>query len=144
MYFSIASIDFQAPYVLSGSSDRHLRLYDVTNMQGWSTSPEQNDTVANPPISQASQVLPQNPVVVCNSCGSPNPQSNGTDGSQETATIVPQPHEDLVRSVALGDEVVVSGSYDMTVKVMLLSSLLCCLTNFWKCIRFGIGRQEQC
>lgn len=36
----IASIDFKPPYILSGSSDKHLRLIDMTTCQGWSTSPD--------------------------------------------------------------------------------------------------------
>ena len=37
-----------APYVVSGSSDKHLRLFDITTFQGWSTSPEyEGDALAD-------------------------------------------------------------------------------------------------
>ncbi len=97
----IASIDYRHPFVLSGSSDKHIRLLDVMTSQGWSTSPSADKQV---------QVTAR--AVICEACGS---ASSGGE--------VPQPpprrraHEDLVRSVALNAEVVVSGSYDFTVKV---------------------------
>ena len=40
MLCRIASIDFKPPFILSGSSDRHLRLFDATTLKGWSTTRE--------------------------------------------------------------------------------------------------------
>ncbi|KAI0807922.1 WD40 repeat-like protein [Fomes fomentarius] len=97
----IASIDFRHPFVVSGSSDKHIRLVDVITRQGWSTSP-----TADPKPAASSTT------VVCEACGR-NPSSG--------EALQPQPrrraHEDLVRSVALSSDLVVSGSYDFTVKV---------------------------
>ncbi|KAJ7355866.1 WD40 repeat-like protein [Mycena albidolilacea] len=107
----IASIDFMAPYVVSGSSDKHLRLFDITTFQGWSTSPEYD--VGSPP---AAPLAPGS--VVCSACGS----TGGTLGrggphGQRAATRRCAVHSDLVRSVALGPDFVLSGSYDLTIKV---------------------------
>lgn len=98
----IASIDFKPPFVLSGSSDKHLRLLDITTSQGWCTSPEV-DANRRPSLSAGG---------VCEACGS---------------TVAPSPpqlpanrqraHQELVRSVSLNSDFVVSGSYDFTVKV---------------------------
>ncbi|EEB97167.1 hypothetical protein MPER_03565, partial [Moniliophthora perniciosa FA553] len=49
----IASIDFRPPFVLSGSSDKHLRLFDITTLQGWSTSPDAHQH-SHPPAAGAS------------------------------------------------------------------------------------------
>ncbi|GJE96413.1 F-box/WD repeat-containing protein [Phanerochaete sordida] len=95
----LAAIDFEAPYVLSGSSDKHLRLVDIATGRGWSTSPDIDEAVGV----QATAGAP------CPACGgAPKPP----------APRVPQKtHEDLVRSVVLNADFVVSGSYDHTVKV---------------------------
>ncbi|KAJ7792444.1 WD40 repeat-like protein [Mycena olivaceomarginata] len=98
----IASIDFMAPYVVSGSSDKHLRLFDITTFQGWSTSPEYD--VGSPP---AAPLAPGS--VVCSACGS--------TGWRRTTARRCAVHSDLVRSVALGPDFVLSGSYDLTIKV---------------------------
>ncbi|KAI0658826.1 WD40 repeat-like protein [Cubamyces menziesii] len=100
----IASVDFRHPFVLSGSSDKHIRLLDVTTLQGWSTSPSADK---QPPV-----VAEMGRGIVCEACG------NST-GPGESSQPLPRrrAHEDLVRSVALGSEFVVSGSYDFTVKV---------------------------
>ncbi|KAL1737046.1 WD40-repeat-containing domain protein [Schizophyllum commune] len=105
----IASIDFKLPYVLSGSSDKHLRLFDVLNASGWSTCPPEpagtSLTAETPgipsPDTPTSTSMRQ---VACPTCGA----SVALRGGQ---------HDDLVRSVALGSEFVVSGSYDLTIKV---------------------------
>ena len=83
--------------MLSGSSDKHLRLVDATTGRGWSTSPEMDET------SGARTARGD----ACKACGS-IPQADRLE--QKT-------HEDLVRSVVLNTDFVVSGSYDHTVKV---------------------------
>lgn len=111
----IASIDFKPPIVLSGSSDKHLRLFDITSLQGWSTSPEYDGTT---PASNTSLPFPliSTPGLVCQTCGSsgvqptPLPQPS-TDGGGRCI------HGDLVRSVAVGYDFVLSGSYDLSIKV---------------------------
>lgn len=97
MVLSLASIDYQAPYVLSGSSDKHLRLIDISTGRGWSTSPEMDET-------SPSQFAQGN---ICKTCGSV---------PQPGRTVQQKTHEDLVRSVVLNSDFVVSGSYDHTVK----------------------------
>ena len=112
----IASIDFKLPYVLSGSSDKHLRLFDVLNASGWSTCPPEpagtSLTAETPgipsPDTPTSTSMRQ---VACPTCGA----SVALRGGQ---------HDDLVRSVALGSEFVVSGSYDLTIKVRNDSSVV--------------------
>ncbi|EPQ57897.1 WD40 repeat-like protein [Gloeophyllum trabeum ATCC 11539] len=98
----LASIDFKYPMVLSGSSDKHLRFFNVVTGQGWSTSPDLDNTPA--PLAS----LPPSPsptaTTMCEACGVVKRRREN-------------PHTDLVRSVALGDEFVISGSYDFTVKV---------------------------
>ncbi|KAK0211243.1 WD40 repeat-like protein [Desarmillaria ectypa] len=115
----IASIDFKLPYVLSGSSDKHLRLFDITTLQGWSTSPdvplEGNAPATNTPLTATF------PLAgglagghVCRTCGSTNVQPAAAASSHVETRCM---HGDLVRSVALGDDFVMSGSYDLTIKV---------------------------
>ncbi|KDQ61071.1 hypothetical protein JAAARDRAFT_191189 [Jaapia argillacea MUCL 33604] len=104
MYYacSIASIDFLFPYVLSGASDQHLRLFNITKGQGWSTSPELDSSpIPLPPP------LPSDHV--SEACGS---SRDCDEGVRERPR-----HWGLVRSVALSDEWAVSGSYDLSVKV---------------------------
>ncbi|KAF8236240.1 WD40 repeat-like protein [Tricholoma matsutake] len=118
----IASIDFHPPFILSGSSDKHLRLVDMTTLQGWSTSPEyqyENNSPSNVdhlPFPFVSPTLAANSGgrLLCQICGSDNvhPVPNRSE-----ATDMPSTHGDLVRSVALGADFVVSGSYDLTIKV---------------------------
>ncbi|KAJ7481063.1 WD40 repeat-like protein [Mycena galericulata] len=100
----IASIDFMAPYVVSGSSDKHLRLFDITTFQGWSTSPEYDGTPSPAPLAAGA--------AVCAACGS-------TAGAAHPPRTPAQRcvHADLVRSVALGKDFVLSGSYDLSIKV---------------------------
>ncbi|TCD68452.1 hypothetical protein EIP91_010738 [Steccherinum ochraceum] len=91
----IASIDFKLPYILSGSSDKHLRLVDITTSLGWCTSPDSVTTSG-----------------VCETCGNAVAPAAPHLSSQRRRA-----HQDLVRSVALNYDFVVSGSYDFTVKV---------------------------
>ncbi|CDO70011.1 hypothetical protein BN946_scf184354.g13 [Trametes cinnabarina] len=91
------------PYVLSGSSDKHIRLLDVSNLQGWSTSPSADK---QPPV-----VAALGRGVICEACG-----TSRSPGETSQPPPRRRAHEDLVRSVALGSEFVVSGSYDFTVK----------------------------
>ncbi|KZT69832.1 WD40 repeat-like protein [Daedalea quercina L-15889] len=93
----IAAIDFKFPFVLTGSSDKHLRMLDLRNSTGWSTAPPYRTA----PAASGS--------VVCQMCGN-NPHLAGTRPPNRE-------HEELVRSVALSHELSVSGSYDFTVKV---------------------------
>ncbi|KAF8205528.1 quinon protein alcohol dehydrogenase-like superfamily [Mycena galopus ATCC 62051] len=106
----IASIDFMAPYVVSGSSDKHLRLFDITTFQGWSTSPEYD--VGPPP---AAPLAPDG--VVCTVCGSTGAGVAVGRGPGQRAAAQRCVHSDLVRSVTLGPDFVLSGSYDLTIKV---------------------------
>ena len=100
---SIASIDFSPPLLVSGSSDKHLRVFDVTTGMGWTTVP---DLHAPAPA-------------VCHVCGA-------TDGTASDANRAEMcVHMDLVRSVALGEEFVISGSYDLSIKVRCLAGHLC-------------------
>lgn len=100
----IASVDFRHPFVLSGSSDKHIRLLDVSSLQGWSTSPSADN---KPPV-----VSPELGRGVCEACGNNTPAAEASQPPPRRRA-----HEDLVRSVALGSDFVVSGSYDFTVKV---------------------------
>lgn len=105
----LAAIDFQSPYVLSGSSDKHLRLLDITSGQGWTTSPDLYES-EDSPATQSTDV--------CRTCGSAV-QTGVSRGVPQTT------HKDLVRSVVLNQDFVVSGSYDHTVKV-IAGSKWCC------------------
>jgi WD40 repeat protein len=107
----IASIDFQGPsHVVSGSSDRHLRVFDVATNGGWGTA-DNHDTAAAAALAGTG--------ATCTSCG----QSRTESGSASVRTVAEREravHGDLVRSVALGEDWVVSGSYDKTIKVETL------------------------
>ncbi|KAJ7286478.1 WD40 repeat-like protein [Mycena rebaudengoi] len=98
----IASIDFMPPYVVSGSSDKHLRLFDITTLLGWSTSPEYD---AN---QSASAVLPER---VSRRAGP------GCRGEHRPAAPALCDIETSCAAVALGEEFVLSGSYDLSIKV---------------------------
>ncbi|KAH9060000.1 WD40 repeat-like protein [Lactarius vividus] len=99
----IASIDLDFPIVLSGSSDKHIRLFNLESTIGWSTSSEFDPQAiallpALPPLDEDSSEE-NAPLAVCQNCG------------------VNCAHGDLVRNVALSADFVVSGSYDFSVKV---------------------------
>ncbi|KAH7923536.1 hypothetical protein BV22DRAFT_574585 [Leucogyrophana mollusca] len=150
----IASIEFKPPFLVSGSSDRHLRMFDIMTSQGWSTCPEFEHPLAGsaPHVGIAGGSI--NGVGIGTAQGSsigtgqgqPNtslylhsslsqslfgPLQNGSVevsttlcSSCRAVTKVParrqQRHTHLVRSVALGDEFAISGSYDLSVKVDIL------------------------
>ena len=123
LFYSIASIDFCPPVVLSGSSDKHIRLFDMTTMQGWSTSPEydgvvpQNNALLSfPLLSGAGSSTNDATGLVCQSCGSSSIGST-TSASRAATAGVRCVHNDLVRTVALGEDFALSGSYDLSIKV---------------------------
>ncbi|KZV88306.1 WD40 repeat-like protein [Exidia glandulosa HHB12029] len=103
----IASIDFAPPLVLTGSSDKHLRLFNIANpLGGWSTSSEL--------VPRTAPVAPLCPT--CEKCGADasSPKSARSRWSRRKEREM---HSELVRSVALGDDMCISGSYDGTVKI---------------------------
>ncbi|KAF8809004.1 F-box/WD repeat-containing protein 11 [Phlegmacium glaucopus] len=116
----IASIDFCPPIVLSGSSDKHLRLFDMTTLQGWSTSLDYKAVASTsdaplpyPLLSSGSNNISA-VGLVCQACGSNNITSQPVSRIENCGRCV---HGDLVRSVALGQDFVLSGSYDLSIKV---------------------------
>ncbi|QRW18977.1 shwachman-bodian-diamond syndrome protein [Rhizoctonia solani] len=97
----IASIDFHPPYIVSGSSDKHIRLPE--NLPNSLTSSLEFETPVTPshpplPLVSSSQL--------CQSCN-----GLGTVAKPRAG------HKDLVRTVAMNRDFVVSGSYDETIKV---------------------------
>ncbi|CCM04709.1 uncharacterized protein FIBRA_06896 [Fibroporia radiculosa] len=98
----IAATDFKPPYVISGSSDKHLRLLDLSTTKGWSTA-----TNSARSHSRSSNTL-------CSACGE---GIRGSPNGDLEPCNRPRTHRDLVRSVAMSVDLVVSGSYDHTVKV---------------------------
>lgn len=103
--FRIASVAFKPPYVVSGSSDNHLRLINISTSEGWSTSPE-FDTQSTSASTLAG--------LLCSACGNPTGTSAAANASQARRL---RAHEDLVRTVALNNDFVITGSYDHTIKV---------------------------
>ncbi|KAG2118129.1 WD40-repeat-containing domain protein [Suillus discolor] len=87
---NIASIEFKPPYLLSGSSDMHLRMFDIASSQGWSTNPEVN-TIPSATVPSL---------------------TSSTSHVQDDIAMIPG-HT----TVALGEEFAVSGSYDLTIKL---------------------------
>ena len=108
MCYSIAAIDFKWPYLLTGSSDKHLRLFDTRTCTGWTTAPLYRSQGA------ASAAAMGGEPHVCQVCGNNPRLAEFRRPNRE--------HEELVRSVALSHELAVSGSYDFTVKVRLLGA----------------------
>jgi WD40 repeat protein len=139
-------VELNPPYILSGSSDRHVRMFDITTKHGWSTCPEFDNPPAGQPLnpsqttnepsatdvplapgngasafflhsslSQSVQQLrnvqqaPESQTRNCSACGCQVAHTGAVRG--------PERHSHPVRSVALGDEFAVSGSYDCTIKV---------------------------
>lgn len=103
----IASIAFSPPFILTGSSDKHLRLFDISNpLGGWSTS---SDLV--PRAMPAASLCP-----TCEKCSMDTvPASRAR--KRWSRRKEREMHTALVRSVALGEDFAVSGSYDGTIKV---------------------------
>ena len=112
--------------MLSGSSDKHIRLFNLESTLGWSTSSEFDARAAIPlpatlipdeDLNEESTTL-----AVCHNCGvnvnivDPTPTS-ATSGERMHRSRQQCAHGDLVRSVALDADFVVSGSYDFGVKV---------------------------
>lgn len=123
MIHRIASIDFCLPAVLSGSSDKHLRLLDMTTLQGWSTSLDDKAAASTsnvplpfPPLSCGSNNI-SGMGLVCQTCGSNNIASPPVSRTIEDRSRCA--HRSMVRSVALGPDFVLSGSYDSSIKVCL-------------------------
>lgn len=159
-FCSIASIDFKPPYVLSGSSDKHLRLFDIATLHGWSTSPEFDNISGlvgqghdlgssqaghlsssfvpdfqsqpmpnagnNELLTSGFNIAPtfafglEGQAVLCQACGNSGlvALGGGVSGRQGTNNVHKNVlHRDLVRTVAFGDEFVLSGSYDLSIKV---------------------------
>ncbi|CAE6529346.1 unnamed protein product [Rhizoctonia solani] len=120
----IASIDFHPPYIVSGSSDKHIRVFNLQTREGWSTCCDSTHTTRpelpnnlpasltsgpdfEPPVEPPRAPLPLVPSSqVCQSC-----HGLGTVAKPRVG------HKDLVRTVAMNHDFVVSGSYDETIKV---------------------------
>lgn len=154
MLLRIASIDFKPPFVLSGSSDKHLRLFDITTLLGWSTSPEYDSgdgggtqaaplplpsssvpafqslsNTNNPPSGFTNSYCndyaafgEQGQAVMCQMCGNSGLVALGLGSARRGQGQIGDIHKnilhrDLVRSVAFGDKFVLSGSYDLSIKV---------------------------
>ena len=138
MFSSIASIDFSPPAVVSASSDKHVRFLDMSTLQGWSTIPKDETPTANSHILPFSfppslgQTLTTNIASVCNfdsthdktaslvcqDCGSSRIENRISQLNRQAPMNCA--HHDLVRTVALRQDFVLSGSYDSSIKVSRL------------------------
>jgi hypothetical protein len=132
---SIASIDFSPPAVLSGSSDKHIRFFDMTTLQGWSTLPKDDTPTGNcdilpfsfgsgstPPTNSGPSACDLDSShhegttsLVCQDCGSNRFESRMSQLNRQAGNCA---HGDLVRTVALKQDFVLSGSYDSSIKVI--------------------------
>ncbi|KAH0830744.1 WD40-repeat-containing domain protein [Lanmaoa asiatica] len=146
---AISSVELSPPFILSGSSDRHVRMFDMRTKRGWSTCPEFDNPTAGQPLnplvmtqqglegempasrstfflhsslSQSFQQtrqgshIPEGEIKICSVCGTRVTSTGAVRG--------PERHSHPVRSVAVGDEFAVSGSYDCTVKVRTRKELV--------------------
>ncbi|KAA1469223.1 WD40 repeat-like protein [Dentipellis sp. KUC8613] len=124
----IACVDFEFPYVVTGSSDRNIRLFDLLLSKSWCTAPQFDSDTVGPPrttdafIADEEEDFDNPPLVVCDSCGSAVASDVRAPASSPPPVAERKPrhysaHGDLVRSVGMGDNFVVSGSYDTSVKV---------------------------
>ncbi|KAH8117113.1 WD40 repeat-like protein [Phellopilus nigrolimitatus] len=113
----IAAIDVAPPLVLSGSSDKHIRLFDIEKRRGWSTAPEFHDPLPGRGMGREAG----GDCAICEACGSVFGQGGERRYvgplSRRASVTVSETHHDLVRSVALGPDFVLSGSYDQSIKV---------------------------
>ena len=132
MPFSIASIDFYPPHILSGSPDKHIRLINITG-KGWSTSKELDGRPspdgyttpeADPKLVTCVDEEYMSPSIsgMCKACG------RGVLSAGARRTIPGQAgmlrfkrytnsHTGLARSGCMNEEWIFSGSYDSTMKV---------------------------
>jgi len=141
-HFRISSVELSPPFILSGSSDRHVRMFDMRTKRGWSTCPEFDNPATGQPLNPLGMVqeglgseiqapgspfflhsslsqsfqqgrqdshIPEGEIKICGACGTRVASTGAFRG--------PERHSHPVRSVAVGDEFAVSGSYDCTVKV---------------------------
>ncbi|KAI0032805.1 quinon protein alcohol dehydrogenase-like superfamily [Vararia minispora EC-137] len=109
----IAAIDAEYPVLVTGSSDKHIRLFDLETEQGWSTSAEY-DSQASVPVSAPSlngDASSLEAILLCQNCGSSAGQPCNGVRREECA------HKELVRTVAMNTDFVVSGSYDHRIKI---------------------------
>ncbi|KAI5122212.1 hypothetical protein M0805_002701 [Coniferiporia weirii] len=109
----IATVDALGSLVMSGSSDKHIRIFDIKTRRGWSTAPEFHD-----PLSVRDSGPGVVDCAVCEVCGGTVTERR-CSGAHSRRSGVPASdmHSDLVRSVAIGTEFVLSASYDKTIKV---------------------------
>jgi hypothetical protein len=97
----------------------------MTTLQGWSTSLEHKVVTSTshvplsfPPLSAGSNHI-SGMGLVCQACGSNSIASQPVSRAIENYSRCA--HGDLVRSVALGQDFVLSGSYDLSIKVDLFA-----------------------
>lgn len=112
--------------MLSGSSDKHIRLFNLESTLGWSTSSEFDAQAAVPlpttPLLVEDSSEENTPLAVCQNCGvnvgvvDPTP-NRATSNERPHRSRQQCAHGDLVRNVTLSADFVVSGSYDFGVKV---------------------------
>jgi WD40 repeat protein len=111
--------------VLSGSSDKHVRLFNLESTLGWSTSSEFDAQAAVPlpvpPLLCEDSSEENTPLAICQNCGVNvgivHPTQNRASNETPHRSRQQCAHTNLVRNVALGADFVVSGSYDFGVKV---------------------------
>ena len=138
--------------ILSGSSDNHIRLFDLATSQGWSTSPDYDAVLPATSAPHhhhlaAGGIAGGHPVsgLVCQSCGSSNISSlasvEGSGGRLNGAARCM--HTDLVRTVALGEEFVLSGSYDLSIKVRVAWLTMGTCADAYAVARCGTARQAS-
>lgn len=163
--FRISSVELSPPFILSGSSDRHVRMFDMRTKRGWSTCPEFDNPTAGQPLNplvmareglggempasgssfflhsslsqsfqqaqQDSRVL-EGEIKICSVCGTRVASTGAVRG--------PERHSHPVRSVAVGDEFAVSGSYDCTVKVQTRKELV---LEWTESSGTGVGQNDR-
>ena len=102
----------------------------MTTLQGWSTSLDYRTvaSTSNVPVpfsllSSGSNNVSGSMGLICQACGS-NSIANQPVSRAAIENCSRFVHGDLVRSVALGQDFVLSGSYDLSIKVDLFLFLL--------------------